>query len=125
MPETTGERIKRLREERRWTQKKLAAKLEVSSKTISNWERGENMPRGSIGALEKVFAETIAGTETDPVEEAIKASPLVDWRQDLVLSAYRRNLREQDADAPLAQSLATIKDATRAKTVEESTGTSP
>lgn len=94
MEEMTGERIRRLREERRWSQKVLGDKLNVSSKTIGNWENDRHVPRSALAALEKVFAES-GGSDGDAVERALYASDLVDWRRDLVLSAYRKNLREQ------------------------------
>ena len=42
--EKTGLLIKALRGERGWTQKELAAKLSVSDKTVSRWERGLGCP---------------------------------------------------------------------------------
>lgn len=74
MAESTGDRIRRLREERRWSQSALAGLLNVSSKTISNWERGRHIPRASLGALEKLFDAPL--DEVDPVEAAIQASSL-------------------------------------------------
>lgn len=75
MSETPGQRIKRLREERRWSQRTLADLLGVTSKTISNWERDQHIPRASLGALEKVFNEPLA-EQGDPVELAIQDSAL-------------------------------------------------
>lgn len=99
--ETLGERIKRLREAQRWTQEMLADRLGVSTKTVGNWERGRNDPRSSVGALRQVFGRAFdAGAQfedaaTDPVEAALRASELIEWRQDAVLSVYKRNLHEQ------------------------------
>lgn len=59
MSETAGQRIKRLREERRWSQSNLAEQLGVSSKTISNWERDQHIPRASLGALERLFEQPL------------------------------------------------------------------
>jgi len=39
-----GERIKLLREEKRWSQKELAAKLDLKQSAISAWETGLNGP---------------------------------------------------------------------------------
>lgn len=98
--ETLGERIRRLRESRRWTQDHMAELLAVSAKTVSNWESGRNSPRNSMGALRELFGDALDGgapaEETgDAVEVAIKQSELIDWRQDEVRSVYRRNLHEQ------------------------------
>lgn len=76
----------------------LGDKLDVSSKTIGNWENDRHLPRSALAALEKIFAESGDG-EGDAVERALYASVLVDWRRDLVLSAYRKNLREQTDEA--------------------------
>lgn len=44
--ETVGDRIKRLRNEKRWTQTDLASKSGVSYATISRLERGEATKSG-------------------------------------------------------------------------------
>ena len=41
---TLGERIKRLRQERGWSQTRLAQKLTVHQKQISGYERGVHVP---------------------------------------------------------------------------------
>ena len=44
----TGEFLKRLRKEKRLTQEQLAEKFYVSSRTVSRWETGSNMPDLSV-----------------------------------------------------------------------------
>ena len=44
-----GSFLKELRKEKKLTQENLAEKLNVSSRTISRWETGSNMP--DIGML--------------------------------------------------------------------------
>jgi transcriptional regulator with XRE-family HTH domain len=56
-----GTRIKRARERKRWTQKRLAGLVGVSQKTIDNWENGRTEPRSSIGALEEVLGVSLTG----------------------------------------------------------------
>lgn len=51
---TIGERIRRWRNSKDWTQDRLAAECGVGKWDISRWERGENSP--SYEALEKVVA---------------------------------------------------------------------
>lgn len=96
--ETLGDRIRRLREARRWTQPEMGEVLNVSAKTISNWESGRNHPRNSMGALRDLFGAALDGaeyTEDDPVLAAIARSELDEWRRDDVRSRYRRHLQEQ------------------------------
>lgn len=80
MSETAGQRIKRLREERRWSQHDLADRLGVSSKTISNWERDQHIPRASLGALEKVFEQGL--DDPTPLPEGVRQ--IGDPEDDLV-----------------------------------------
>lgn len=65
--ETIGSRIRRLREERRWTQAELGDLVGTTGKTVGNWENDRFLPRNSIGALEKVFGVSL--TDGRPVHE--------------------------------------------------------
>jgi transcriptional regulator with XRE-family HTH domain len=56
-----GPQIRRARERRRWTQQQLADALDVGLRTVGGWERGEAVPRNSIGALEDVLGISLAG----------------------------------------------------------------
>lgn len=99
-----GDRLRSLREQRRWTQRQVADALGVSVKTVSNWESGRNDPRSSIGALEKLFGANLSGVgvEVEPadlVEVALRQSVLVEWRQDAVLSEYKRHLHQQAGES--------------------------
>jgi transcriptional regulator with XRE-family HTH domain len=77
-----GTQIRRAREIRRWKQRDLAEALGVGLRTVGSWERGEAVPRSSIGALEAVLGISLSDSEpedevyTDPVERAI-------WELDL------------------------------------------
>lgn len=51
----TGQDIRRARERRRLSQEKLAALLEVSSKSVGRWERGETIPKSALGAIEQIL----------------------------------------------------------------------
>lgn len=95
-----GARIRQLREQRRWTQQELGDLVGVHAKTISNWESGRNIPRSSMGALTAVFKVDVTAEQvvTDPVEAAIRASGLIDYRQNLVLAEYQRQLHQQRAE---------------------------
>lgn len=45
MAKYTGVQIKRLREERNWSQNELAKKLNTTKTSISNYENGKRTPR--------------------------------------------------------------------------------
>lgn len=49
----TGDQIRTARERRRMTQQELADELGVSLRTVSNWERGDSIPRNRAGAIEE------------------------------------------------------------------------
>lgn len=90
--EPLGDRIKRLREARRMSQVELADALGVSTKTVSNWERGRNDPRSSLGALREFFGRPFdQGGEDggkDPVELAIEESALTRGNKARLIGAY-------------------------------------
>jgi len=67
-----GHRIRRARERRRWTQAQLAETLGVGVRSVGRWERGEVVPRSTIGALEQVLGIGLDGTDVDLAEEAIR-----------------------------------------------------
>ena len=45
---TFGQRLKRLRQEREWSQQQLANKLKVHQKQISGYERGIHLPSAEL-----------------------------------------------------------------------------
>ncbi len=45
---TTGSRIKRLRQEKSWSQAQLAKKLKTHPKQVSKYERGINLPSAEV-----------------------------------------------------------------------------
>lgn len=53
---TLGDRVRKAREHRGWTQRDLSSRLGVSLRTISRWERGDNRP--GTGLLVAVAHET-------------------------------------------------------------------
>lgn len=56
-----GDRIRRAREQRGWTQAQLAAEVGVARETIGNWETGASSPRNAMGRLEAVLGTPLAG----------------------------------------------------------------
>lgn len=100
MDNELGRRIKRLREQKRWSQQHLADLLGVSTKSISNWERGKFPPRNSVGALEGLFGVDLSVEQpapADSVEAAIRGSELDEYRQYEVIGFYKKHLQEQRA----------------------------
>ena len=80
MTEGTGRAVKtirRLREERGWTQLELAYRLQITPVTVYNWERGRTEPRVSqfrqLARLFGVSMDDIALVREDLQGEA--ASP--------------------------------------------------
>lgn len=76
-----GDRLRRAREARGWTQGQLREALPrrpdgshmASLRAIGAWERGEAAPRNAIGALESVLGVRLT-EESDPDEEELRAS---------------------------------------------------
>lgn len=56
-----GPAIRAARERKHWTQRRLAAALEVDPKTVRNWENGRGVPRNRIAALEALFGISLPG----------------------------------------------------------------
>lgn len=74
------------------TQDDLARAVGVSERAIRYYESGKTPDPGVRAAIEQVLGEFAEG---DPVEAAVRGSELHDWRQDDVLSTYKRHLHEQ------------------------------
>lgn len=99
--ETLGQRIRRLREAKRFSQQELATVLGVSMRTVSNWERDKNLPMNRLGALEQVLGASLTESQAAPADEddvvtAVRRSRLTEDRQYDVIGYYKRQLREQD-----------------------------
>ena len=74
-----GERIKRYREVRGWTQDRLAEELHVSRQAVSKWEVGASLPDvDCLVRLAKLFTTTVdeilTGTTDDRVAEKPEAT---------------------------------------------------
>lgn len=55
-----GEKIQKLRNEKKWTQEQLAEKLYVSRTAVSKWESGKGYPNiDSLKDIAKLFNKTI------------------------------------------------------------------
>lgn len=81
------------------TPQALADLTGASYRTVGNWTSRSKptMPRPEDRArLRRLLGNYDAAG--DPVERAVRRSELAEWRQDAVLSAYKRNLHEQRAE---------------------------
>ena len=66
----------------------------VKARTVTNWTSGTTMPAPTErAALRRMLGEY--DSQGDPVEVALRASELVEWRQGAVLTEYQRHLYEQ------------------------------
>ncbi len=85
MEKTVGERIAEMRKKAGLTQKDMAQKLNVSDKSVSRWERDENLPdlylALDIAKLFGISVDELIGYTGAPVPEAVGA-PLVDKSEE-------------------------------------------
>jgi transcriptional regulator with XRE-family HTH domain len=72
----TGPEIKAARERAKMTQAQLAAEIGVGMRTVSNWERGETIPKNRMAALERLFREP--AETADPIRHASDAELLAE-----------------------------------------------
>lgn len=96
-----GRMIRRQRQAMRLGQKELADAMDVSVKTVGNWENGRNSPEQSRGALEEFLGidlDTGKVTEPDPVIAAIKRSALTRANQARLEAAYYDLLDAQERE---------------------------
>ena len=95
-----GLKIRRARERRRWSQAELAARLNVSQKTVDNWENERTRPKSAIGAIEDLLGpldDPVEGAATDDLirleatfKATIEADPhLNDADRQSLMHAYR------------------------------------
>ena len=92
---TFGERLKAARKGAGYkSQQALADDLGVSDRLVRMWETDERLPPpDKLLRLRTLVGEFDAAG--DPVEVAVRQSPLVEWRQDETISHYKRHLYEQ------------------------------
>ncbi len=58
--DNTGKFIKKLREEKKWTQEQLASKIPLGREAISKWENGKSLPDiSSLQKLSEIFSVNI------------------------------------------------------------------
>jgi transcriptional regulator with XRE-family HTH domain len=63
----TGPEIKAARERAKMTQPQLAAAVGVGKGTVSNWERGETVPKNRMAAIEELFRDQQRKDDQDPL----------------------------------------------------------
>lgn len=88
--------LRRAIEESTYSRQDIADAVDRQYRTVGYWTSKTNPTMPSAGER-KVLRKILGDYDTpgDAVERAIKRSALVEWRQDAVLSFYKRNLTEQ------------------------------
>lgn len=72
-----GQRIASLREKRKWSQEKLAQRIQVPRSRLSKWERGENgLPLEHLIELSKALGVTVDELTVGPKEKATETPAL-------------------------------------------------
>ncbi len=93
-----GLRLKAAMAARRLSRDVIADATGHKPRTVTNWTSGATMP----SEQERIILRKLLGdydNPGDPVEVAVRQSELHEWRQDAVLSTYKRNLHEQRGEA--------------------------
>jgi transcriptional regulator with XRE-family HTH domain len=89
-----GKRVNELREARGWSQVRLAAELNVSKQTVSNWENGNILPSVDmlvrISRVFNVSTDYILGLESVPRLNVEGLSENVIAHISLLIDDYRR-----------------------------------
>jgi len=80
-----GERIRRLRERKHWTQAELAAKLDTPQEEVESWESGRAVPD-----LQQL--RLIAELFSVPVKQLLRADPANPHRQEYPDERRRRHM---------------------------------
>src|SRR5262249_27062052 len=88
-----GVRIRRARERKRWSQEELAAALDVGARSVGRWERGEAVPRSSIGALEQVLGGDLSD-DAEALDATERALMSIDGLPPELQAEFRRMYRE-------------------------------
>ena len=91
-----AELLRRAIEESGHSRNDVADAVGRGYRTISNWTSSKNPTMPSSG--ERAVLRRLLGNYDHPgdeVERAVRRSSLVEWRQDAVVSFYKRNLHEQ------------------------------
>lgn len=89
---TPGDRIKVARKKANLSQLELAARFRLKRPSVSNWERNENLPRGTrLTELSEILGVTpgwiLSGAESEDGGEAEMTTPL---SQPRAVSGFRR-----------------------------------
>lgn len=104
---TFGEKVKTLREGQGWTQRELAERLHVSTRTIVSYERGQSYPkqRRIYTILATLFSVEVNYLYTEDEEESTSAvAPATQEEVEHLLRQARAmfsggTLSEEDKDA--------------------------
>lgn len=102
-------------------QEEIAEAVGRGRRTITNWTSRTNPTMPSD--RERAILRRLVGdydNPGDPVEVAVRQSELEDWRQDLVLSEYKKNLGQQRAQAVVSEGRPSLRAVAKTGEIEGS-----
>lgn len=93
-----GRKLKWALADRGLSRSQVAEATGVRERTVTNWTSGATMPNEQQrAALKRLLGPY--DDPGDPVELAVRGTGLLGWRQDAVLSVYKRHVYEQSEPA--------------------------
>lgn len=94
--EQHAEALRRAIAEKRLSRAVVADYAEVGERTVTNWTTAKTMPSDRERVrLRELLGDYEATAGGDAVEMAVRRSQLIEWRQDAVISTYKKHLYEQ------------------------------
>lgn len=102
---TFGEKVKALREQQGWTQKELAERLHVSTRTVVSYERGQSYPkqRKVYATLATLFSVDVNYLYTEHEEESAFAKTSSTTEQEEEVSRLLRQARAMFSGGSLSE----------------------
>lgn len=102
---TFGEKVKALREQQGWTQKELAERLHVSTRTVVSYERGQSYPkqRKVYTTLATLFSVDVNYLYTEHEEESAFAKTSSATEQEEEVSRLLRQARAMFSGGSLSE----------------------
>ena len=93
----TGQQIRSARERAGLTQEQLAQRVDVSLRSVGNWERGHSIPRSKSAIVEAVLADWLDKESDEPqLGSASDAELLAE-----IARRFARAKRNNERDGPI------------------------
>lgn len=102
---TFGEKVKALREKQGWTQKELAERLHVSTRTVVSYERGQSYPkqRRTYTTLAALFSVDVNYLYTEHEEDSAFPKTSSATEQEEEVSRLLRQARAMFSGGTLSE----------------------